>query len=183
MEPRELSEGAKFGVQLEYNTLRAEILQRINMRQQIVSITLTIAGAFLAFGVNTPAVALVYPLLALFLAYGWAQNDFRIRDLGTYLREQIEKGYPELGLGWESTMQAERGKPATQHSSLSAWRYTVLSHGGAIIVTQLVAVLIGISPLLGLAPSTDFGWAEWILLLIDLIAMLQVFNLLRAAQR
>jgi hypothetical protein len=61
----------------EYNALRDEILKRIELRQQFVSMTLTIAGVFLGIGVTTDTIALVYPLLATFLAIGWAQNDLR----------------------------------------------------------------------------------------------------------
>ena len=74
------------GVDLEYNSLRGEILKRIELRQQIISITLTLAGIFLSFGLSTDTVALIYPPLAAFLSIAWAQNDFRIRDLATYIR-------------------------------------------------------------------------------------------------
>lgn len=32
------------GIELEYNSLRGEILKRIELRQQIISVTLTLAG-------------------------------------------------------------------------------------------------------------------------------------------
>jgi hypothetical protein len=38
--------------ELEYTSIRAEILKRIELRQQLMSITLTLAGAFIGFGVS-----------------------------------------------------------------------------------------------------------------------------------
>ncbi|MGZ9234768.1 MAG: hypothetical protein ACXW4E_04520 [Anaerolineales bacterium] len=82
---KELSEGEKRSIEMEYASLRGEIRKRIEMRQQIVSVTLTLAGIFLGVGLATQTVTLVYPPLAMFLAFGWAQNDFRIRDLATVM--------------------------------------------------------------------------------------------------
>ena len=45
------------GIGLEYNSLRGEILKRIALRQQIISVTLTLAGVFLVFGLTTATVA------------------------------------------------------------------------------------------------------------------------------
>ena len=65
-------------IALEYNTLRGEIQKRIELRHQIVSATLAIAGAFIGVGVTNGILALIYPPIAIFLAIGWAQNDVRI---------------------------------------------------------------------------------------------------------
>jgi hypothetical protein len=48
------------------------------MRQQLVAVTLSLGGAFMAVGITQPTVALVYPPLAAFLALAWAQNDYRV---------------------------------------------------------------------------------------------------------
>ncbi len=53
-------------VDLEYNSLRGEIIKRIELRQQMVTVTLTIAGVFLGVGITNKAVALVYPPIAYF---------------------------------------------------------------------------------------------------------------------
>jgi ABC-type polysaccharide/polyol phosphate export permease len=58
---------------MEYETLRDEIIKRVELRQQLLSITLGFAGAFLGVAVSfptTPSVALIYPPIALFLAIG-----------------------------------------------------------------------------------------------------------------
>src|SRR3990172_6680735 len=54
------------GIELEYTTLRSEILKRIEMRQQIVSIALTLAGTFLGAGLSNESGALIHPTLDAF---------------------------------------------------------------------------------------------------------------------
>lgn len=124
-------------LEMEYKTLRDEILKRMDLRHQMVSVTLTIAGAFLGFGLGTPGVVLVYPPLAAFLAVAWAQNDYRVRQVSTYIREHHEKYLP--GLGWETHMQAQRSS-----GGVGAWRLLLMSHGGIFLLTQLMAIGIGL---------------------------------------
>jgi hypothetical protein len=156
------------GIELEYKALREEILARIKLRQQIVATTLTLSGAFLGFGLQHTSVALIYPPLAFFLAIGWAQNDYRIRNLATYIRKQIEPSF--VTEGWETKIMNERKK-----TGLSQWRYIILSHGGAFIVSQLLAVGIGIS-------TFTSSFIEWFLLVVDMLSIISVAILLRKSK-
>ena len=115
----------------EYNALRVEIVQRIGLRQQTLSIALTIAGVFLGIGVTRDTVALVYPPLATFLAIAWAQNDLRIKHAATYIREHLEVATPHLG--WETHVNERREETRGQ-----AFRLVILSHGGIFIFSQIV---------------------------------------------
>ncbi len=152
------------GVDLEYNSLRGEILKRIELRQQIISITLTLAGIFLSFGLSTDTVALIYPPLAAFLSIAWAQNDFRIRDLATYIRENLETA--PIGLGYETYVQRVR----SNNKKLGAWRFVVISHTGIFIFTQLMAVGIELLKSMPIVLTP----LEWVLLVIDFISILVV---------
>ena len=154
----------KPGVELEYNSLRSEILKRIELRQQLVSITLTLAGIFLSVGLTTDLVVLIYPPLAMFLALGWTQNDFRIRGMATYIREQMETA--PIGLGYETYMQQERAR----NKGLGAWRFVVMSHSGIFLFTQLMAIGIELSK----PTAFTFTPLKWALLVIDCIAILIV---------
>ncbi len=152
------------GVDLEYNSLRSEILKRIELRQQIISITLTLAGIFLSFGLSTDTVALIYPPLAAFLSIAWAQNDFRIRDLATYIRENLETA--PIGLGYETYIQRVR----SNNQKLGAWRFVVISHTGIFIFTQLMAVGIELLKSMPIVLTP----LEWVLLVIDFVSILVV---------
>ncbi len=158
------------GLEMEYASLRGEILKRIEMRQQIVSITLTLAGIFLGIGIGTQSVVLVYPPLAMFLAFGWAQNDFRIRDLAYYIRVKIEASIP--GAGYETHVQEQR----KTRKGLGSWRFVILSHGGIFLLTQLMAIGIGITNF-----ASDV--LAWTLLGFDILAALVVVWLMGQAGR
>jgi hypothetical protein len=173
MPSKKIQPGEPRGIELEYNSLRSEILKRIELRQQIISITLTLAGIFLSFGLTTDTVALIYPPLAAFLSIAWAQNDFRIRDLATYIRENLETA--PIGLGYETYVQEAR----TKNKRLGARRFVVISHTGIFVFTQLMAVgieLLKSMPII-LTPL------EWILLGIDLISILVVISFAGRSRR
>jgi hypothetical protein len=96
MESNVRQETGKALLLAQYAALRAEIAQRILIQHQIIAYTLTIAGAFLAvsvqLGLAAPAL-LIYPVLAAFLASGWAHNDGRIHSLGKFIKSNIERPF------------------------------------------------------------------------------------------
>jgi hypothetical protein len=140
------------------------------MRQQIVSVTLTLAGIFLGVGLSTQTVTLVYPPLAMFLAFGWAQNDFRIRDLARYIRERLEVFTPNAG--YETYVQTQRG----QNTGLGSWRFVVFSHGGIFLFTQIMAIGIALA-------NFSYDVVGWSLLGIDIATAIIVIWLMREAGR
>lgn len=166
------------GIEVEYRAMRDEILARINMRQQIIAVTLTLGGAFLAVGIKQPAIALVYPPLAAFLALAWAQNDYRVRDLAKYIREEVEPKLP--GVRWESKIHTRRSD-----KSLGAWRFVVLSHGGVFLFTQATALFVGIVGVFG-DPSGQTSATRVIavtLAVLDLLALVLVIRIAFRAGR
>jgi hypothetical protein len=160
-------------IDLEYNSLRNEILKRIELRQNLISITLTLAGLFLSFGLSKDLIVLIYPPLATFLAFGWAQNDYRIRDLATYIREKLEVA--TNGLHYEHYVQEAR----KSGKGLGTWRIIVFSHSGIFVFTQLMAVGIELSK------DTTFVYSplKWVLLAIDLVAIILVLWITGEAKR
>jgi hypothetical protein len=168
--PDELIEIKNHSKELEYNAIRAEILKRIELRQQIMAVTLTFAGVFLGFGLENETVALIYPPIAMFLAFAWAQNDFRIRDQAQYIREQIEPHLP--GMGYETYVQQKR----MGAGGMRSWRFVVLSHGGLFLITQILAIIIEVT-------KGTFNSLEWVLLALDAIAILVVLWLIGESGR
>lgn len=159
------------GLKMEFTALRSEIVSRIELRSQIVLATLTLAGVVFSFGLNTPAIAFVFPIVATFLAAAWLQHDTRISELTAYLHDQVESKIP--GLGWE-TYRRNRPRKGTR---IFGVRLSVLSAGGVFIVIQWVALIIGFSKF------STFTTLEWILgsvaLVFTLITILLVGNVRR----
>lgn len=89
----------------QYTSLRSEIEKRIDIRQQILALTLLVAGTFLTVGVQpaVPEVVLLfYPLIAMFLGAIWEHNDLRVGQINFYIRTEVEKHLGALGPGWET---------------------------------------------------------------------------------
>jgi hypothetical protein len=146
------------GIEVEFNVLREEVLKRIELREHITQITLGLAGAFLGVGLANPAVVFIYPTLSIFLAAGWAQNDIRIRQIGSYIHNFLEPSLP--GLGWESYR-----RELEKLTRFGPWQFVLLSHGGIFAVTQIMAIGVGLY-------KFTFTLAEQILLGIDIFVLI-----------
>lgn len=124
----------------QFNALRAEILQRAQFQQQLVNLSVIIAGTLLTvfFQFTGPSwILLIYPVLALFMALEWSFNNLRILQIGRYIREEIENKW--AGAGWENHLRS----PASR-SSLPWLSGAVFAYGtfiGLPIVVVLLAVL------------------------------------------
>jgi hypothetical protein len=142
MKVTNLDDKTSAAVLLEYESLREEILKRIELRQQFVSITLTLAAVFLGVGLGTQMVALIFPPIAAILALAWNQNEFRIRKAANYIRKEIESRVE--GLHWETYVNEER-REQDKKSFRERARYSlVLSNLGVFLSTQIIAVIIGL---------------------------------------
>jgi 8-oxo-dGTP diphosphatase len=149
----------------EYAVLKEEVVERIDVRSQVLSFTLAIAGVFLTLGAQRevfvePAVLLIYPLLAACLATIWAQNDIRTGQIGEYIKAWIE---PRLkGLHWERYLSHEYGQRQNwlmRHIvELSTYGVFLLSQVGVVLVTAYQA-------------DWRFSWIEWVLLAFDAVAL------------
>ena len=138
----------------QYTSLRSEIEKRIDIRQQILALTLLVAGTFLTVGVQpgVPGVVLLfYPLIAMFLGAIWEHNDLRVGQINFYIRTEVEKHLGALGPGWESFRsktfpsryrrhkfrQLEQWHPLTPQSGL-----IVFATRGMFFTTQAMAIIV-----------------------------------------
>lgn len=160
------------GMQWEYNALRDEIMTRIELRNQIMLATLTLAGVMLSFGVSNPSIAFVFPIIATFLATAWLQHDVRIGELSNYINEHIEDRLPD-GMGWEN-YRASRPRKGTRVFGL---RLAVLSAGGVFVVIQIVALFIGFSKF------ATFTTAEWLFSAISSLFVVLTIGVISSAHR
>ncbi len=119
----------------EYTTLREEIVKRIEVQHQILSLTLLAAGALLGIGVQSAlpssGVALqIYPILALFLSVAWAHNGARVVTISGYL--EVLESRSQGQLGWESFIH---------HQATSPTR-SILAARGIFVTTQILALAL-----------------------------------------
>jgi 8-oxo-dGTP diphosphatase len=125
---------------LQYNTLRAEILKRMELRQQILTVTLagiSIFSAGVTGEIILPIFLLLYPLLGLCLAIAWSHHDVRTGELGEYILRYIE---PHFTLKWEKYMREfytdrnDIGKRLAEYASM-----------GTFIGTEIAAIILAVS--------------------------------------
>jgi hypothetical protein len=144
----------------EYEALRDEITTRLELRQQMFTFVLIVAGTFLSLGFQSLALSmasLVYPVIGVFLAAYFEHNDEKIGSLSAYLR-QFEENYHLQG--WETYRQGKRQKKkresptfsaALRSCSLSAFglfisssfRSLSFSARGLFLTTQVLSLAIG----------------------------------------
>jgi len=128
----------------QYSSLRSEIHQRLDQRQQLLTYALVGAASFFSLGVQ-PQVAsvtvLCYPILAFFLACAWGQHDTRIGEITTFLRAMEERGlFGALGPGWETYRRTTFKK-----RRFSLFDSISLSARGLFIGSDLLALVLGVS--------------------------------------
>jgi len=142
----------------EYEALREELITRIEMRQNIVSLAVTAAGVLLGFGISTPALALLFPPLSLFMCIMWAQNDVRALQITDYLHT-LENDRTKLG--WTTFYKSVQ----RQGSFFPGLPFSVMAPGGIFVLTSLMAIGLGLS---GEATSPSAKW----LLACDVLSIL-----------
>lgn len=135
----------------EYAALRQEILKRMETQHQVVSLSLTAFGVLGTVGFNNNISALLaYPILSLFLAMAWSQNDIRIGQIGQYICEEIEERLLDDKHGWEHWHRFS-------DSGLFVGRRTVRSARGTFLSTQFIALLFAVLKLNPTAPTQDLA--------------------------
>ncbi len=151
----------------EFMTLREEVLRRIDARQQTLSVTLTLAGAFLGLGWGAgSSVLLMYPLIALFLAVSWAQNEVFIKQINAYIRDHLENG-----AGYQTYSQGNRSE-----IRVWGWPIEIIAIGAVFILTQVMAIGLGIY-------RFENNIIQWILLILDIAAVVALGSVVEYIRR
>jgi hypothetical protein len=124
----------------EYNALRAEILKHMDIENQLATFTVIVFGTIssISFSNKNALLMLLYPILAMFLSIGWSQNNYQIRQIGTYIKERIESAVGTDKMGWENFL-------ATNRNDSYFWGIR-----GIFIATELLAIVVGVT----MAPFT-----------------------------
>lgn len=151
----------------EYEMLRSEVIARIEKSQNVVSLSLVAWGAFVGAALQeeiNPSVLLVYPLIAFFLAAGWAHNEVRMRQIGDYVR-MVEVRFNYSGWGHALTSLGASGRILRLYGPLAA--------SGVFLATQGLTIAL-------LPPLADLEGAEWILLWVDIILIVLTVPLVGA---
>jgi hypothetical protein len=147
-----------------YEALHAEINQRLDLRQGVLTFTLLVAASLFGLGLQSWASAvtvLCYPALGLFLALVWEQHDSRIGQLAAFLRELEDTHLGAFGPGWEC-WRRKRYAVKRHHIELPA--------KGVFVASELLAMTIGIARVAGQQFTVATLVLFLVLLVVDLVA-------------
>lgn len=128
----------------ECASLHDEINARMAQRGNLFTFTIIAAGSLLSLGASANAqIALFYPVLSLFLAAAWSDEDGKIGALSAYLREQEQRH--DLA-GWETYHRAIPRRSRVFLGGLQRWyprSMLSLATRGVFLSTQVLAILVG----------------------------------------
>lgn len=152
----------------ECAVLHDEINTRMEQRGNLFTFTIITAGSLLSLGAAANAqIALFYPILSLFLAAAWSDEDGKIGALGAYLHDQ-EARYDLYG--WASYHRPRKKRTGLLGKLQKLYPTSLLSLAtrGVFLSTQALAILVGVTN----AISHDQMATTWPLLGVALLAML-----------
>jgi hypothetical protein len=154
----------------QFEALREEILKDMDAQNQLIGLTLLIAGTFLSLGTQqsvAESTLMVYPLLAVFLAALWSDKQVGIVRIGTYIRDRFDS-YVDEQWRWETYVAKVYQNMRT---SRNVWGVR-----GLFMVTQTLALVLALTRFHStLVDEVGAG--------IDLIAIGVTFMLLHEARR
>lgn len=142
-EENNISEREFRQLDMEFRELRNEILKRIELRQQVLVITLTVAGVIFGLALKDNVtgynnqIALIYPPISLLMAMIWIIDDYNIQKASLYIRYRIERKLPILM--WENYTEYVTYGSKDKYVRLG----TSFAYCGIFITTQFIALLIG----------------------------------------
>lgn len=167
----------------EYTALRIEIVKRMELNHQVISLAIIALGTLLAAGIQAKnaAVILIYPIVTVFLAGVWAYNERRSERIRAYILDRIEARVGQENMGWEHALAAAR-IARTRHAF--GWM-------GGFIGIELVAIIAGLSVAhvnlvavithITLNGGQGTGWPDTIAILlgVDVVTVVATAVLLR----
>ncbi len=152
----------------ECSALHDEINTRMGQRGTLFTFTIITAGSLLSLGATTNAqIALFYPVLSLFLAAAWSDEDGKIGALGAYMHEQ-ERRYDLYG--WCSYHRPRKKMSGLLASLRRLYPTSLLGLAtrGVFLSTQALAILVGVAN----AGAHNQLASTWPLLCVAILAMI-----------
>ena len=170
---------------VQFNALRSEVLARMGMRQQILTIAVAGAGLFSAIvtgDIALPIFLLLYPPLGLCLAIAWSHHDVRTGEIGEYIRRHIEPHF--AALQWEQFMldlyygKKNISKNMAEYASIGTFI-------GTEMAAMILAVLFQIPSLTALTPpnSNLYYILFAVFFLLDVIAVRYTYVFIRERRK
>ncbi len=146
-----------------YNAARAEIVQRLALREQVVLAPLTASGVIAGIGFRSgtgagydPNVLLLVPLLTIAFTIAFARHNWIIRHIGEYIATELRPFFQAQGPGlpdWDDSQVLRREKKGFLVKELLA--FTVLLCVPALLVLSICFWRVH-------SASVSYRWLYWV---------------------
>ena len=166
--------------EIEYTSLRAEVIFRLKNRHQIIYWTIVLIGAFMSFSFSNGMFFFLAfcPPIVMLISFLWGHNEIKIRQLGNFISEVYEN--EEQGFHWEKWRVSN-----LKNSNMYGLNLIYLIPFFLFVISQVVLVLLGTTPLvsktgLDFTSKPAFQIEETIrtvVLIVDGIAFVSTFAL------
>lgn len=155
---------AESGVVAEYNALRAEILQLMDIQWKVVSLFITSTGALFGFALSSPGripLVLIQPFSSYVLCARWMMTKKMIDRAAFYIRTQLSPRV-DGGIGYEAWLSEHRQYSLRRIIRLTWSSPTILLFPGlSVLALVMVAFWYPTAALPGNDPRVVFGMAAW----------------------
>lgn len=194
----------------EYDALKSEVVQRIVTRYSIISIALVALGA--VFTIQNKYLDLLFPFISLALLIVYISNAHTIRNIGNYIKDNIEDQVSENGIEainkededqkatksghtpeidgdvQSSTAQEQRVQDRFGWQNIQATKHNIRQVGFSagrmtFVVISLVAIITGIILIPTTHPSPGVLVLDIILSLLSIIIFLITLSIGFTADR
>ena len=127
----------KINPEKEYDTLRQEILKRVEMQYTLVNLTLTFVAVFLGLGLENNLIAFLVPPLVTLIALLYKTHSVMILRISNYMIERFESQI-DSSVGWEAHNKIKATSPVFKRKNL------IVNLGPLAIFTFLDIISISI---------------------------------------
>ncbi|MGH3670042.1 MAG: hypothetical protein ACRDSH_05330 [Pseudonocardiaceae bacterium] len=154
---------------VQFQSLRAEILQLVQMQSQLVGVNVVALGALLSVAVqgSRAPVVLIYPLVSLILGLSWLNHAYSICRISQFIARGIEPQRFRQTSGWETYL---RTLEPTRFNRIGYWGVRAVFAGGSLL-SLLAGLFIGI--------QGAIAWIAFSISTFITAATLAMFALLR----
>ncbi|WP_457610907.1 hypothetical protein [Lutibacter sp.] len=153
----------------EFESLRNEIIKRIEIRQRLIYTTITLSGLIMGFGITTINLSFILPPLAFALSLMWAQNDLRALQISDYL-QSFENDKTKLG--WITYYKKIQGKSSFK----VGWPVSILAPGSMFFLMSVMSIGIGIS-------NFHCSVLSWSLIILDFLSLVGIILMIFIAKK
>ncbi len=139
----------------EYEALKQESLKISEFNFQLININLTLAGAFLGFGIQDNMIAMLLPPIELVILTLWRKNQWDILKINYFIAKKFEG--VEMPLSWETHSMNNNILENKLYNSI--FKFGQL---GLFLLSSIIALIVGYLGYVNTTPQNLLIFVDYI---------------------